>query len=145
MMSDNERDIRTVIEAKAATLKTGDVKTMLSYFAPEVVEFSLAPPLRQTNDPHDPAPVEEWLATFEAPPNREVTQLEITVGDDVAFATSIDSLSAVPKGMTEGFTLWFRVTLGLRKIDGRWLVTHEHESVPFEMDGSMRASVNLQP
>jgi ketosteroid isomerase-like protein len=144
-MSDYERQIREVIESKAATLKTGDVNTMLSYYAPEVVEFSLAPPLRQSNDPHDPGRMQRWLATFEAPPNREVTQLEITVGDDVAFATSIDSMSAVPKGTTEGFTLWFRVTLGLRRIEGRWLITHQHESVPFEMDGSFRASVDLKP
>jgi ketosteroid isomerase-like protein len=144
-MSDHERQIQEVIESKAATLKTGDVNTMLSYYAPEVVEFSLAPPLRQSHHPHDPGRMQSWLATFEAPPNREVTQLEITVGDDVAFATSIDSMSAVPKGMTEGFTLWFRVTLGLRRIDGRWLITHQHESVPFEMDGSFRASVDLTP
>jgi ketosteroid isomerase-like protein len=144
-MSDNERQIREVIEAKAATLKTGDVKTMLSYYTPEVVEFSLAPPLRQPADKQDPAPLERWLATFEAPPAREVTQLEIAVGGDVAFATSIDSMTAIPKGMTEPFTLWYRVTLGLRRVDGRWLVTHEHNSVPFEMDGSMRASVDLKP
>jgi ketosteroid isomerase-like protein len=144
-MSDNERQIREVIEAKAATMKTGDAKTMLSYYTPEVVEFSLAPPLRQPADKQDPAPLEGWLATFEAPPVHEVTRLEIAVGGDVAFATSIDSMTAIPKGMTEPFTLWYRVTLGLRRVDGRWLVTHEHNSVPFEMDGSMRASVDLEP
>ena len=141
----DEQQIREVVEGKAAALHTGDVKTMLAYYAPEVVEFSLAPPLRQLTDAHDPEPVERWLATFEAPPRREVTRLEITAGADVAFATSIDCLSATPKGTTEGFNLWYRVTLGLRKIDGRWLITHEHESVPFEMDGSFRASVDLKP
>jgi ketosteroid isomerase-like protein len=144
-MSDNETQIREVIEARAAVLKTGDVETMLSYYAPEVVRYTLAPPLRQLDDAHDRVPVEKWLATFEAPPTREVTRLEITASDDVAFATSIESLSAVPKGMTEPFTLWLRATKGLRKIDGRWLITHEHDSVPFEMDGSLRASVDLQP
>jgi ketosteroid isomerase-like protein len=138
-------DIRSVIEGKAAALETGDVKAMLAYYAPEVVQFSLAPPLRQTHDARDPGPVQQWIATFEVPPRREVTQLEIVEGGDVAYATSIDCLTATPKGMTEPFHLWYRVSLGLRKIDGRWLVTHEHESVPFEMDGSFRASVGLQP
>jgi ketosteroid isomerase-like protein len=141
----DEQQIREVVEGKAAAVHTGDVKTMLAYYASEVVEFSLAPPLRQLTDARDPEPVERWLATFQAPPRREVTRLEITAGADVAFATSIDCLSATPKGMTEGFNLWFRVTLGLRKIDGRWQVTHEHESVPFEMDGSFRASIDLKP
>jgi ketosteroid isomerase-like protein len=141
----DEVEIRQVIEGKAGALQTGDVKALLRYYAGEVVDFGLAPPLRQLTDPQDPEPIERWLATFETPPRREVTQLEITAGTDVAFATSIDSLSATPKGGAEGFTLWFRATVGLRKIDGHWLVTHEHESVPFEMDGSFRASIDLKP
>jgi ketosteroid isomerase-like protein len=138
-------EIRKVIEDKAALLETGDAKAILSYYADTVVEYNLAPPLRQPSDTSDPAPLAAWIATFEAPPRRKVTQLEITTDGDVAFATSIDCLSATPRGSNEPFTLWYRVTLGLRRIDGRWLVTHEHESVPFEMDGSLRAAVNLLP
>jgi ketosteroid isomerase-like protein len=138
-------EIQEVIERKAALLETGDAKAILSYYAPSFVEFSLAPPLRQPGDGRDPAPLEAWMANFEAPPRREVTRLEITTDGDVAFATSIDRLSAVPRGSAEGFTLWFRVTLGLRRVDSRWLITHEHESVPFEMDGSFRASTGLTP
>jgi ketosteroid isomerase-like protein len=141
----DESQIREVIEGRAAALKTGDVKAVLAYYAPQVVEFNLAPPLRQPHDAQDPEPLERWMATFEAPPERVVTQLEITADGDVAYATSIDCLSATPKGMTESFRLWHRATVGLRKIDGRWLVTHEHESVPFEMDGSFRASIDLKP
>ena len=138
-------EIQEVIERKAALLETGDAKAILSCYAPGFVEYSLAPPLRQPSDDGVPSRLEAWMATFEAPPRREVTQLEITTDGDVAFATSLDSLSAVPRGATGGFILWFRVTLGLRRIDGRWLVTHEHESVPFEMDGSFRASIGLTP
>jgi ketosteroid isomerase-like protein len=141
----SKEEIREVIEGKAAALAAGDVKAMLAYCASEVVEFSLAPPLRQLTDAQDPAPVEYWISTFEAPPKREVTRLEITEGDDVAFATSLDRMTGIPKGTTDSFSLWFRVTLGLRRIDGQWLITHEHASVPFEMDGSFRASVGLQP
>jgi ketosteroid isomerase-like protein len=138
-------EIREAIQSKAALLHKGDAKAILSYYAPSYVEFALAPPLRQPGDGRDPAPLEAWIATFEAPPRRDVTQLEITTDGDVAFATSLDCLTAVPRGSTEPFTLWFRVTLGLRRIEGRWLVTHEHESVPFEMDGSFRASTGLTP
>jgi ketosteroid isomerase-like protein len=30
----------------------------------------------------------------------------------------------------EVIDLDFRLTVGLRKIDGRWVVTHEHHSIP---------------
>jgi hypothetical protein len=48
---------------------------------------------------------------------------------------------------TEGMKvdLWFRETLGFRKIDGKWTITHEHSSVPFYMDGSFKAAVDLKP
>ena len=138
-------EIRDVIETKAALLRKGDAEGVMSHYAPSFVEYTLAPPLRQPGNGRDPAPLRAWMATFEAPPRREVTQLEITTDGDVAFATSLDCLTAVPRGSTESFSLWFRVTLGLRRIDGRWLVTHEHESVPFEMDGSNQASIGLTP
>ena len=41
--------------------------------------------------------------------------------------------------------LWFRETLGFRKIDGKWTITHEHSSVPFYMDGSFKAAIDLKP
>ena len=145
MPSTDETEIRELIEARAAALKTGDVDTIVSYYAPEVVQFTLAPPLQQTTDARDPERLRAWIATFEAPPTREVTRLQIAAAGDVAFATSLDCLSATPKGMTDSFSLWHRVTLGLRRIDGRWLITHEHQSVPFEMDGSFQASIGLKP
>jgi hypothetical protein len=27
--------------------------------------------------------------------------------------------------------VWYRTTICYRKIDGKWVVTHEHDSVPF--------------
>lgn len=139
------QEIREVIEERAARLSEGDVKGFLSHSAPEVVTFDLAPPLGKRVDSSDPGPLEQWLAGFEAPPQRRVTQLEIIVDGDVAFATSYDSMSGRPKGTTDDFTLWYRVTLGLRRVDGRWLVVHEHESVPFLMDGSFLAATGLEP
>jgi ketosteroid isomerase-like protein len=35
--------------------------------------------------------------------------------------------------------------LGFRKIDGKWAIAHEHSSVPFYMDGSYKAAVDLKP
>jgi hypothetical protein len=47
---------------------------------------------------------------------------------------------------TSGETdVWVRVTACRRKINGKGLITHEHVSVPFYMDGSYRAAVDLKP
>jgi ketosteroid isomerase-like protein len=141
----NMQEIKDLILARAERLTSGDAAAVQAFNAPSVVEYSLAPPLGGPADGRDPKPLQAWFETFEAPPRREVTRLEITADGDVAFATSLDSMTATPKGSTESFTLWYRVTLGLRRIGGQWLITHEHESVPFLMDGSLRAAVHLEP
>ena len=41
--------------------------------------------------------------------------------------------------------VWFRSTLGFRKIGGEWKIAHEHELVPFLMDGSDKAALDLKP
>ena len=137
--------IRELLHQKAAALGAKDPEGMTSVYAPGAVIYNLAPPLRQTDDARDPKPAAEWLATFEEPMNLEIRDLEVTEEGDLAYATSIEGLSATPKGSTESFTLWYRATHGLRRIDGRWQITHEHQSVPFEMDGSFTASIDLQP
>lgn len=40
---------------------------------------------------------------------------------------------------------WERATLAFRREAGSWKVVHEHTSVPFYMDGSFRAAVDLEP
>jgi ketosteroid isomerase-like protein len=118
---------------------------MVEGYADEVVVYNLAPPLRQPDEARDTGPVEHWLSTFHGPMDMELRDLAITVGGDVAFCTTLSCLTATPQGEQESFTLWHRTTLGLQKINGTWKITHEHESVPFEMDGSMQASLNLEP
>jgi len=53
------------------------------------------------------------------------SELEVTAGTDVTFASCLvhcDGTSAGP--------LDLRLTVGLRKVGGKWVVTHEHHSVP---------------
>jgi ketosteroid isomerase-like protein len=41
--------------------------------------------------------------------------------------------------------LWFRATACFRREAGRWRITHMHHSVPFAMDGSDKALLDLKP
>jgi ketosteroid isomerase-like protein len=41
--------------------------------------------------------------------------------------------------------LWFRQTFGFQRITGEWKIAREHESVPFYMDGSFKAAIDLTP
>jgi ketosteroid isomerase-like protein len=140
----DEAQIRELMTEWEAGVRAKDAKRLVSRFAPEIVQFTLAPPLKQANA-DDPGELEKWFAGFEGPMDYEVRDLTITAGEDVAFCHSLNCLSATPQGSPQGFELWLRSTVGLRKIDGEWRITHEHTSTPFYMDGSFRSAVDLKP
>ncbi|MGW9430237.1 YybH family protein [Streptomyces decoyicus] len=142
--ADEER-IRELLEDRAAATTERDARRFLSSCAPDMVDFSLAPPL-QYKGPQavDQQAVEAWYATWNGPIEVSLTQVEITVGDDVAFSHSIDRMHGTKSDGSE-VELWSRATVGLRKIDGAWTITHTHSSVPFLMDGSGLAALDLKP
>jgi activator of Hsp90 ATPase-like protein/SnoaL-like protein len=65
-------------------------------------------------------------------------------GRGVGFCHSLNRLSGT-KTDGEEIDMWLRATVCFRKIDGKWTITHRHESVPFYMDGSYKAAVDLKP
>jgi PhnB protein len=137
----NEARVRAVIDDRARALRAKDTAGVLHHHAPGFVQFSLAPPLTSTADREE---LEAWFATWRGPLGYEVHHLSVTAGDDAAFSHSLNRMSGT-KVDGEKPSLWFRDTLGFRRIGGEWKITHEHESVPFYMDGSFKAAIDLTP
>jgi PhnB protein len=132
--------IREVVEGWAEGLRNKDVQRVMSHSERKFVHYSLAPPLVANEGPKG---LQAWFDTWQGPIGYEFRDLEITADDNVAFCTCLNRMSGTQNGgKTE---LWFRHTIGLRKIDDRWKIVHLHESVPFLMDGSDKAAVDLRP
>lgn len=144
--TEDEAQIRRLLASKVDALKAGDADWLVGSYAPDAVSFNLAPPLQHVApELQDADQLRGWFATFDGPVEYEIRDLAVTVGADVAFCHSLNRLSAVPQGSTERFDLWFRSTVGLRKIDGTWQIVHDHDSTPFYMDGSFQAALDLKP
>ena len=143
-MTADEVAIRELVGRQVAAMESGDAEALVGLRTADAVGFTLAPPLVQP-DMKDVPGTQAWFATFDGPVYYEVRDLKVTVGGDVAFCHSLNRMSATPAGTPGSFELWFRATLGLRKVDGEWRITHEHQSTPFYMDGSLRAAVDLRP
>ena len=138
--------IRELLAAQVAAMRSRDAEALVERFTADAVTFTLAPPLANpTPVVRDAARLRAWMDTFDGPIDYENRELDIEVSGDLAFGYGLTRLSAVPKGMTEGFDLWLRSTWCWRRVDGEWLLAHEHQSTPFYMDGSFRASVDLTP
>ncbi|MBM7808659.1 ketosteroid isomerase-like protein [Geodermatophilus bullaregiensis] len=142
----DEQRVRAVIEDRDRAVADRDAERFVASYTPSVVVFDLAPPLRRpAAEVLDPGGKRAWMAGFEPGIAHDTSDLTVTVDGDVAVAHGLVSMTATPKGSARGFTVWFRATLVLRRSGDTWLVTHEHVSTPFHMDGSFRAAVDLVP
>ena len=139
-----EAQIRKLVDDWAKALHAKDINGVMSHYAADIVTFDLAPPLRYTGADALKRSLEEWFPTFRGPVGYEIRDLSITASDDVAFSRSLNRISGT-RTDGEETDVWVRATVCYRKVDGKWMVTHEHASVPFYMDGSYRAAVDLKP
>jgi len=136
-------EIKRAIEKYVEALRARDIDGVMSIYAPELVAFDLVPPLQYVG-----ADVyrNHWLAGWsmlQGAMGYEVADLDITVGDDVAFTRSLNRSSATVKtGQKTEF--WLRWTTCWRKINGKWLIMHMHVSVPFDV-ATGRAMFDLKP
>ena len=74
----------------------------------------------------------------------ETRDVSITTNGDIAYCHGFIRISGT-KVDGEHNDVWARQTTCLKKIDGAWKITHDHTSVPFYMDGSYKAAVDLKP
>jgi uncharacterized protein (TIGR02246 family) len=127
-MSTNETHIGTLIERWADAVHGGDMDGVLADHARDIVMFDVPPP-------HDgvrgiDAYRETWPPFFEwqaRGASFEIVSLDVVAGDDVAYAYALLRCDT-PESLAQHPERRLRLTLGLRKEDGRWVVAHEHHS-----------------
>jgi uncharacterized protein (TIGR02246 family) len=139
----DEAAIKRVIESGVEGIRNKDLDEVMSMYAPDLVSFDIVPPLQYVGTD---AYRKQWGEVFSSVPgpiNYEIVNLNITVGDDVAFTHSLNRISGT---MNNGqkTDLWLRWTACFRKIDGKWLIAHMQASVPVDLMTG-RAVLDLKP
>jgi uncharacterized protein (TIGR02246 family) len=126
--SQDEAAIRSLIDRWARAVREEDRAAIRRDHDPDMLMFDVPPPLVSRG-------LDAYMATWELffhevakPVPFDFHDVRVTCGADVAFATAIGKCVDNSKGKRE--PLEFRLTMGLRKIEGRWRVMHEHHSVP---------------
>lgn len=127
-----ELQVRELIEDWAKAVRAKDINAMMSNYASDVVSFDAVTQLQIIGSDAVRRRAEEWVSGFQSTIGYEVRDLSITAGDTVAFS---HCLSRVSGTVTDGknVDMWVRATICFHKFDSKWMVTHEHISVPFDM------------
>jgi ketosteroid isomerase-like protein len=145
MAGSDDKAIREMIEARNEAIRARDAKRALEHLAPKAVVYDLRPPLEfRDADARNERDLEEWFATWDGPVTVELRDPTVAVDGDLAFVYGLGHMRG--RKRSEGAVdLWYRVTLCFQRRRGQWKVVHEHVSVPFRMDGSDKAALDLKP
>jgi uncharacterized protein (TIGR02246 family) len=134
-MSDDERQIAELVRRWADAVHAGDLETVLTQHSGDIVMFDVPPPDAGVRG------LEAYRGTW--PPffdwqrsggSFEIDELDVTAGEDVAYAWAL-LRCATAEQLQRDPGRRLRLTIGLRKEAGTWLVAHEHHSFADKTQG----------
>ena len=133
--ADAQADIRALEDRFVAAVKAKDLDAIMKVYVPDqtLFVFDVVPPRQYVGAAAYRKDWQEFLDTFNGPITLDLTDLDITTDDSLAYGHSIQRVAGTNK---EGkkLDLTVRVTDVYKKINGNWLVIHEHVSVPVDLE-----------
>jgi ketosteroid isomerase-like protein len=132
----DEQEIRALEDRFAAASRAKDVPAIMKGYAPgsELFVFDVSPPRQYVGFDAYKKDFEDFFAAFPGPVDKfEVQDLSIATDGKLAFSHSIQPGILTAKDGSK-FNLVARVTDTYRKINGQWLITHEHVSIPVDLN-----------
>lgn len=119
-----------MIEGWAAAVRKGDVDAVLAHHSDDMVMYDVPPPFQSIGMD---AYCKTWDLFFANAKPGVFEILELNVVSDQRVAFCYATMRCADKCSTGDYAdLDFRLTVGLKKIDDRWTIVHEHHSVPSE-------------
>lgn len=138
--------IARLLNSQAAAVCNRDIEAAAANYASDVVIFDVVGPLQHPDGSSSVTKrLQEWMETFarDIPVLFEITDPTIEASEDRGFSYSLNHVRA-SLGSGGELDMFWRETLGWRKIDGEWKIVHAHGSVPFNPSTGM-ASTGLKP
>lgn len=129
MSQTNESAVRDLLERWAAAVRAKNMSEVLANHALDFRMFDVPPPFESRGLA---GYADTWRLFYSSQPEPvafDIKWLEVVAGNEVAFAFA--HMQCVdPTEKVQRRPLDFRLTVGLRKLEGRWTIVHEHHSVP---------------
>jgi uncharacterized protein (TIGR02246 family) len=124
-----EAEVRQLVTEWADAVRRKDLAGILRHHAPDVLMFDVPPPLQSKGIDAYRQTWDLFFSWSHEPVVFDILEMSVTAGDDVAFVAAVMRCSG-RETTGEDIELQFRLTVGLRKTEGQWIVLHEHHSIP---------------
>jgi uncharacterized protein (TIGR02246 family) len=132
--ADDQMEIRALEERFAKAFNAKDVDALMKNYVPDesLIVFDLVPPLQYVGAKSYRDNWEHFFPIFKEGPHFEMRDLVIETDRSLAFSHSIQHVSGTDQN-GNAIDLTVRATDAYRKIDGHWLIVHEHISFPVDL------------
>jgi uncharacterized protein (TIGR02246 family) len=125
----DEAAIRELVESWARAVRAKDFDGILANHSADMLMFDVPPPVQSKGIEAYRKTWDLFFSWSDDPVVFDIKDMDITAGTDVGFVAALMRCAGTEKD-GERIELEFRLTIGLRKIGGQWMVLHEHHSIP---------------
>jgi ketosteroid isomerase-like protein len=142
-MASTESEVRALLDSRSEAIWIKDIDRLMSFYSPDIVYFDLVPGLQYTGSAALRGRFLDWFDAYEGSIGQEIRDLNTLASGDIAVASMLIRASGTLKsGREVGF--WVRATSCCQRSNHRWLITHEHVSLPVDLE-SGSAAMDLVP
>jgi ketosteroid isomerase-like protein len=135
MKAQDVTDIKAMEASLLAAFKAKDVNAIMSFYVPDegLFVFDVTPPRQYVGAAAYRKDWEDLLSLYPGPIEVTLTDLDVTAsGGDIAYGHAVQHvIGALKDGKKLDLTV--RLTDGYKKVNGKWLIAHEHVSVPVDI------------
>jgi ketosteroid isomerase-like protein len=136
-------EVRAILDSREEACRAKDIDRLMSLYSPDSIYFDVVPPLQFNGSAAIRRNFLRWFEEYKGPIGLETRDLHVVASGDVAFAHMLHRDSGTMKDGQER-AIWVRSTVCCQRSNHKWLITHEHISVPVDFK-SGRAVMDLTP
>ena len=130
-----EKEIRALLNDALSAFKAKDLDKMMSFYdhSASLVVYDVVPPVQYTGWDAYKKDFAEFFALFDGPISDEVSDMAIVAEGNLGYSRMVEHVTGKQKN-GQPMDMLVRVTDVYRKNKGKWLIIHEHVSVPVDLD-----------
>jgi ketosteroid isomerase-like protein len=142
----DEQEIRALYARWLPAFRAKDVDSIMRAYAhsDDLFLFDVTPPRAYVGFLAVQHDYQDFFAAFPGSVDRgEIQELSIVTDGKLGYTHLVEPMILTTKDGSK-FNLTLRITDGLRKTDGKWLITQEHVSVPVDLETG-KADLSSKP
>ena len=132
--ADDQADIKALEQRYVTAVKAKDIKAIMACYVPDesLMVFDVVPPRQYVGAKAYQKDWEELFAAYPGPDEIEMSDLSVMTEGTLGYGHNIQHMTLTDKERKKK-TVILRLSNGYRKLKGKWLIGHEHVSVPVEL------------